>query len=65
MNASVGREDDDATFGSDDDNSDSGLSVGKRVSLPVWLIGVITGGAVIATLALTAIVWMCCKMNRR
>lgn len=65
VNASVGREDDDATFGSDDDNSDSGLSVSKRVSLPVWLIGVITGGAVIATLALTAIVWMCCKMNRR
>ncbi|XP_068758903.1 uncharacterized protein [Montipora capricornis] len=65
VNASVGREEDDGTFGSDDDNSDSGLSVGKRVSLPVWLIGVITGGAVIATLALTAIVWMCCKMNRR
>ena len=40
-------------------------NVDKKVALPIWLIGVIAGGAVIATLAVTAIIWLCCKMKHK
>ena len=48
-----------------ENDSNTGLSVGKKVAIPIWLIGVIAGGAVIATLALSAIIWMCCRMKQR
>lgn len=61
-----------ATDGSDrsliediENDSNTGLSVGKKVVIPIWLIGVIAGGAVIGTLAISAIIWMCYRMKQR
>lgn len=48
-----------------ENDSNTGLSVGKKVAIPIWLIGVIAGGAVIGTLAISAIIWMCCRMKQR
>ena len=39
--------------------------ISKTVALPIWLIAVIAGGAVITTLAVTAIIWIYCKMRQR
>ena len=38
---------------------------GGHSGLPIWLIAVIAGGAVIATLSITASLWICWKMKRR
>lgn len=38
---------------------------GGHSGLPIWLIAVIAGGAVIATLSITATLWICWKMKRR
>ena len=48
-----------------ENDSNTGLSVGKKVAIPIWLIGVIAGGAVIGTLAISAIIWMCYRMKQR
>jgi len=48
-----------------ENDSNTGLSVGKKVTIPIWLIGVIVGGAVIGTLAISAIIWMCYRMKQR
>ncbi|KAL9959606.1 hypothetical protein ACROYT_G032941 [Oculina patagonica] len=40
-------------------------NVGKNAALPIWLIAVVAGGAVIATLFITAIIWLCWKMRKR
>lgn len=39
--------------------------VSKNAKLPIWLIAVVAGGAVIATLCVTIIIWLCWKMKRR
>lgn len=39
--------------------------VGKNTKLPIWLIAVVAGGAVIATLCVTIIIWLCWIMKRR
>jgi len=39
--------------------------VGKNTALPIWLIAVVAGGAVIATLCVTIIIWLCWRMKRR
>lgn len=39
--------------------------VGKNTKLPIWLIAVVAGGAVIATLCVTIIIWLCWRMKRR
>lgn len=41
------------------------LDTGQKIALPIWLIAVIAVGAVIATLAITASIWICCKMKQR
>ena len=46
-------------------NENNNFSISKTVALPVWLIAVIAGGAVITTLAVTAIIWILCKMRQR
>ena len=46
-------------------NENTNFSISKTVALPVWLIAVIAGGAVITTLAVTAIIWILCKMRQR
>lgn len=50
---------------SNTDKGDSKSYIGEKVALPIWLIAVIAGGAVIATLAITAIIWICFKMKQR
>ena len=46
-------------------NKNANLYISKTVALPIWLIAVIAGGAVITTLAVTAIIWIYCKMRQR
>ena len=46
-------------------NKNANLYISKTVALPVWLIAVIAGGAVITTLTVTAIIWILCKMRQR
>lgn len=46
-------------------NENTNFSISKTVALPVWLIAVIAAGAVITTLAVTAIIWILCKMRQR
>ena len=46
-------------------NENKKLYISKTVALPVWLIAVIAGGAVITTLAVTAIIWILVKMRQR
>ena len=46
-------------------NKNENLYISKTVALPIWLIAVIAGGAVITTLAVTAIIWIYCKMRQR
>ena len=48
-----------------DDGKKESHDVGKSTSLPIWLIAVVAGGAVIATLFITAIIWLCWKMRKR
>ena len=46
-------------------NENTNFYISKTVALPIWLIAVIAGGAVITTLAVTAIIWILCKMRQR
>ena len=46
-------------------DKDANLYISKTVALPIWLIAVIAGGAVITTLTITAIIWIYCKMRQR
>ena len=46
-------------------NGEKELQDVDKNALPIWLIAVVAGGAVIATLCITAIIWICCRMKRR
>ena len=48
-----------------DEGKKGSHDVGKNTKLPIWLIAVVAGGAVIATLGVTIIIWLCWRMKRR